>query len=66
MSTKATKKASVKSPCVNLCLLNDDDVCVGCYRTGKEISSWGRMSAEEQRHVLVKVSEREQASQFVS
>ncbi|GAA0833071.1 MULTISPECIES: DUF1289 domain-containing protein [Marinomonas] len=66
MSKKATKNAKVASPCVNLCLLNDDDVCVGCYRTGKEISTWGRLTAEEQRAVLVKVSEREQTSQFVS
>ena len=65
MRKRTTKDNKVKSPCVNLCLLNDDDVCVGCYRTGKEISTWGRLSAEEQRGVLVKVSEREQASQFV-
>lgn len=65
MSKKVTNKERVKSPCVNLCLLNDDDVCVGCYRTGKEISTWGRLSVDEQRAVLVQVSEREQASQFV-
>ena len=28
----------VKSPCVSLCALDIDDVCMGCQRTGQEIS----------------------------
>ncbi|WCN08771.1 DUF1289 domain-containing protein [Marinomonas mediterranea] len=54
------------SPCVNVCFLNDDDVCVGCYRTGMEIATWGRMTGQEQREVLELVKEREQASAFVA
>lgn len=60
------KKNKVRSPCVNICLLNEEDICVGCYRTGREISLWGRMTRGEQLSVLKKVAKREQASQFVS
>jgi predicted Fe-S protein YdhL (DUF1289 family) len=52
----------VRSPCVSICALDDNDVCVGCYRTGQEISSWGRYSDDERRDVLRKVAEREQAA----
>ncbi|MCA6065308.1 DUF1289 domain-containing protein [Thalassolituus marinus] len=52
----------VRSPCVSICALDDNDVCVGCYRTGQEISSWGRFSDDERREVLKKVAEREQAA----
>lgn len=41
----------VPSPCVSICALDADDVCVGCFRTGREISQWGRMSADQQREV---------------
>lgn len=60
-----SKEAPVRSPCVNICCLNDDNVCVGCYRTGLEISCWGKMSREEQLAVLDNVRQREQQSQFV-
>ena len=42
----------VPSPCVSICALDADDVCVGCFRTGREISQWGRMDAAQQREVL--------------
>ena len=42
----------VPSPCVSICALDADDVCVGCFRTGREISQWGQMSADQQREVL--------------
>ncbi|MEL0635931.1 MULTISPECIES: DUF1289 domain-containing protein [Marinomonas] len=67
MSKKYSKAnpSKITSPCVNLCSLDKDDVCIGCYRTGKEISAWGRMSSHQQRDVLIKVREREQASPLV-
>jgi hypothetical protein len=37
---------------MSICALDSDDVCIGCYRTGMEISHWGRMSDEEQREVV--------------
>ncbi|MFC4363905.1 DUF1289 domain-containing protein [Simiduia curdlanivorans] len=48
----------VKSPCTSVCALNDEDICVGCYRSAMEISRWGRMSHEEQRAVVELAAER--------
>ncbi|MAY15871.1 MULTISPECIES: DUF1289 domain-containing protein [Oceanospirillaceae] len=50
----------VRSPCVSICALDENDVCVGCYRSGEEISRWGRYSDDERRAVLQKVAAREQ------
>lgn len=52
----------VRSPCVSICALDGDDLCIGCYRTGTEISQWGAMSDDERRVVLKKVAQREQAA----
>ena len=52
----------VKSPCVHICILNDEDICEGCYRTGMEISRWGRMDNDEKRKVLDSCHERESRS----
>lgn len=52
----------VRSPCVHICILDDEDVCQGCFRTGEEIAGWGRMSADGKREVLARSAEREQAS----
>ncbi|WP_309674680.1 DUF1289 domain-containing protein, partial [Pseudomonas sp.] len=32
----------VLSPCVNICALDDDDICTGCQRTVDEITRWSR------------------------
>jgi hypothetical protein len=52
----------VKSPCVHICCLDEQDVCLGCYRTCDEICQWGAMSNDERKQVLKKVAEREDAS----
>ena len=52
----------VRSPCVSICALDGDDLCIGCYRTGTEISQWGAMSDEQRKAILEKVGERERAA----
>ena len=49
----------VSSPCVSVCALDENDVCIGCQRTGDEILRWTSMTNEQRREVLVKVAERE-------
>lgn len=49
----------VRSPCVSICALDDKDMCVGCHRSGDEITRWSQMSNEERQEVLRKVAERE-------
>jgi len=52
----------VASPCVSICALDEDDICVGCYRSGQEITAWSQMNADEKRQVMDKVREREAKS----
>ena len=42
----------VLSPCINICKLNSDNICIGCYRTIKEITNWTKLSDEEKIKVL--------------
>ena len=52
----------VKSPCIEVCSLNDQDVCIGCYRTANEIIEWFSAPDERKREILVSVSERRAGS----
>jgi predicted Fe-S protein YdhL (DUF1289 family) len=36
-------------------------VCMGCYRSGEEITQWGAMTEDQRRAVMQKVGERERA-----
>ena len=55
----------VASPCVNICALDDDDVCSGCQRTVAEITRWSRMTNVERREVLMLCHERAKSSGVV-
>ena len=48
----------VKSPCIEVCSLNDQDVCIGCYRTANEIIEWFSASDERKRQILAALSDR--------
>ncbi|KJZ10362.1 Fe-S-like protein [Marinomonas sp. S3726] len=47
---------------MSLCCLDDEDVCIGCHRSVKEITAWGRMKHQERKETMQRVAEREQAS----
>ncbi len=61
MTTTASND-DVRSPCVSICALDEEDVCVGCYRSGEEISRWSQMGCDEKRQVMQRVREREAKS----
>lgn len=52
------RQETVPSPCVSVCALDARDICVGCFRSGREISDWGRLPDEEKRAVLRRCAER--------
>jgi predicted Fe-S protein YdhL (DUF1289 family) len=43
-------------------VLDDDDICMGCYRSAAEVTDWFMASDEQKRDVLRKARERMQAS----
>ena len=59
-ATDSEAKPRVESPCVRLCTLDDDDICVGCYRAIDEICAWARASEPERRHIVAAAQQRRQ------
>lgn len=53
--------SSVQSPCVRNCCLNEQDVCLGCFRSLEEIKAWQRMSLTERADVLAAAQQRQLA-----
>jgi predicted Fe-S protein YdhL (DUF1289 family) len=47
------------SPCIQVCRLDDCDVCTGCHRTRDEIARWTQMNDEEKSRVNLIVAERQ-------
>ncbi|MBD8705503.1 MULTISPECIES: DUF1289 domain-containing protein [Pseudomonas] len=42
---------STKNPCISLCKF-DEEICLGCGRSKREIKSWKKMEKDEKRSVL--------------
>ena len=51
-------KRTVRSPCVNICALDEQDVCTGCQRSVAEIAAWSRLDDNERLAVLQRCTER--------
>ena len=47
------------SPCISVCILDDDNICIGCYRTEKEIETWDTLSEDEQKKLTEECRERD-------
>lgn len=54
-------ESRVQSPCIRKCCLNDDDNCLGCFRSVVEIMRWGQARDDERRSILLNASQRRNA-----
>ena len=52
--------ATVESPCVGVCAVKNR-LCIGCFRTIKEIGGWSTFTPAEKREVLAEVRLRREA-----
>ncbi|QLQ19249.1 MAG: DUF1289 domain-containing protein [Exiguobacterium profundum] len=49
----------VQSPCVKLCVVHPEErICVGCFRTIEEISTWSRLTPEERKAIMAELPSR--------
>ncbi len=48
----------VAPSCVDNCCLNDDDICMGCFRSLQEILDWGAADNASRMEILRRVEER--------
>jgi len=44
----------VPSPCVRNCCLDENDICLGCFRSISEILRWSEATEEEKRAILAR------------
>ena len=59
-------KATVESPCVEICQINAArGLCIGCHRTLDEIARWLEMSDAERRTVLARLPARRRAGEAI-
>jgi len=47
------------SPCVNVCKLDTDFVCVGCGRTIEEVLKWSEYTEHQKTEVLDRIFNKE-------
>jgi len=58
-----TSDSVVQSPCIRNCCLNDDDICLGCFRTLEDIKNWGAASSAERLEILKNAQQRRAAAE---
>jgi len=51
-----------RSPCVSVCVLDDSDICTGCYRSANEITDWLMATPGQKRDILRRARERREAN----
>jgi predicted Fe-S protein YdhL (DUF1289 family) len=52
--------ANLTNPCVGICVADDKGMCIGCYRTYDERSTWYIESTKWREQVLAELPVREE------
>ena len=50
--TNRTKVAGVESPCIRNCCLDDQDICLGCFRSLDNITQWRSATEAQKQEIL--------------
>jgi uncharacterized protein len=57
--------AYMDSPCVACCRLNEEKICVGCYRHMDEIVDWRKKTPQQYQHIAANIRARQAVVQTV-
>lgn len=52
------RNSPIASPCVRICCLDDNDICLGCFRHIGEITGWGAAGDDQRRAILQNARQR--------
>ena len=52
----------IGSPCISVCVLDEQDICQGCFRSATEITDWFMASEEEKLAIIHRAVERRDES----
>lgn len=58
MTRSSAQNEKIQSPCIGQCCLDQEDVCVGCFRTMNEILNWTSSTSDEKLEVLSRCQQR--------
>ena len=47
--------AAIATPCIGVCELGQDGLCLGCWRTTAEIAAWASMPPEQRALLMDEV-----------
>lgn len=50
--------STIASPCVRHCCLDQNDICLGCFRSVQEIMGWSQATDIEKQRILTHTKER--------
>lgn len=54
--------SETKSPCIRRCCLDDNNVCLGCFRTLDEITGWHSATPDQKEQILIECENRRKGS----
>ena len=57
VSPMSTATGPVQSPCIRNCCLDDDSICLGCFRSLQEIQEWS-VVLDPRRHAILQNARR--------
>lgn len=60
MSEPTGALLEIESPCIGTCTLGPDDLCIGCFRSSREIAAWMAYSPDERRAIMNVLPQRAQ------
>lgn len=43
---------TIESPCLNICVLDEEEICQGCFRSLEDIRGWSAYSEDKKLAVL--------------
>ena len=43
---------AIPSPCIGVCMLDAERMCLGCHRSVDEIARWAQFDDEERRRLM--------------
>lgn len=50
--------SDVHKPCIKKCCLNEEDICLGCFRSFNDMLAWNKASIQDKKEMLQKAESR--------
>ena len=61
--TGKLNESTLASPCIRMCCLDNNDICLGCFRSLQEIINWSNADKQTRQCFLANANMRKQQYQ---